>query len=194
MKFSGYCFYMNTNMYWDFQICISVPSRNRRQHFHIKLNANRYSLPERYLYMITMTSLQFSNIKSVGPLINETLRAWSCLGVYHDHARNVSLMNCKTFHFLKTLYFSIYFFIFHLVSIFFFKLILFYTPTKQQKSSDFLCFRGNKKRSMVWKLSISKQNRKLMWINYSDLRNFLGVTLRTVWERFCFAVKFLGKH
>ena len=118
----------------------------------------------------------------------------SCLGVYHDHARNVSLMNCKTFHFLKTLYFSIYFFIFHLVSIFFFKLILFYTPTKQQKSSDFLCFRGNKKRSMVWKLSISKQNRKLMWINYSDLRNFLGVTLRTVWERFCFAVKFLGKH
>ena len=25
VKFSGYCFYMNTNMYGDFQICISVP-------------------------------------------------------------------------------------------------------------------------------------------------------------------------
>ena len=24
-KFSGYCFYMNTNIYWDFEICISVP-------------------------------------------------------------------------------------------------------------------------------------------------------------------------
>ena len=24
-KFLGYCFYMNTNIYWDFQICISVP-------------------------------------------------------------------------------------------------------------------------------------------------------------------------
>ena len=24
-KFSGCCFYMNTNIYWDFQICISVP-------------------------------------------------------------------------------------------------------------------------------------------------------------------------
>ena len=24
-KFSGNCFYMNTNLYWDFQICISVP-------------------------------------------------------------------------------------------------------------------------------------------------------------------------
>ena len=24
-KFSGYCFYRNTNVYWDFQICISVP-------------------------------------------------------------------------------------------------------------------------------------------------------------------------
>ena len=26
-KFSGYCFYMNTNIYGDFQICISVPLR-----------------------------------------------------------------------------------------------------------------------------------------------------------------------
>ena len=25
VKFSGYCFYMNTNIYWYFQICISVP-------------------------------------------------------------------------------------------------------------------------------------------------------------------------
>ena len=25
MKFSGYCFYMNTNIKRDFQICISVP-------------------------------------------------------------------------------------------------------------------------------------------------------------------------
>ena len=25
VKFSGYCFYMNTNIYQDLQICISVP-------------------------------------------------------------------------------------------------------------------------------------------------------------------------
>ena len=25
MKFSGYCFYINTNLWGDFQICISVP-------------------------------------------------------------------------------------------------------------------------------------------------------------------------
>ena len=25
MEFSGYCFYINTNIYGDFQICISVP-------------------------------------------------------------------------------------------------------------------------------------------------------------------------
>ena len=24
-KFSGYCFYVHTKKYWDFQICISVP-------------------------------------------------------------------------------------------------------------------------------------------------------------------------
>ena len=28
MKFSGYCFCMNTNIYGDFNICISVPSSN----------------------------------------------------------------------------------------------------------------------------------------------------------------------
>ena len=26
-KFSGYCFYLNINIYGDFQICISVPLR-----------------------------------------------------------------------------------------------------------------------------------------------------------------------
>ena len=26
-KFSGYCFYVNTNIQWDFQICVSVPLR-----------------------------------------------------------------------------------------------------------------------------------------------------------------------
>ena len=25
MEFSGYCFYIDTNIYGDFQICISVP-------------------------------------------------------------------------------------------------------------------------------------------------------------------------
>ena len=28
-KFSGYCFYMNTNLYCDFQICISVPLKKK---------------------------------------------------------------------------------------------------------------------------------------------------------------------
>ena len=28
-KFSGYCFYMNANIYRDFQICISVPLINK---------------------------------------------------------------------------------------------------------------------------------------------------------------------
>ena len=30
MKLSGYCFHMNTNISGDFQICISVPSRNKK--------------------------------------------------------------------------------------------------------------------------------------------------------------------
>ena len=34
MKFSGYCFYMNTNLHGDFQICISVPLMSKsRCHF-----------------------------------------------------------------------------------------------------------------------------------------------------------------
>ena len=36
-KFSGYCFYMNLNIWWDFQICISVPLRE-------KCNRPKYNL------------------------------------------------------------------------------------------------------------------------------------------------------
>ena len=32
-KFSGYCFYMNRNIYGDFQICISVPLRCLSENF-----------------------------------------------------------------------------------------------------------------------------------------------------------------
>ena len=35
-KFSGYCLYMDTNIYWDFQICISVPLKNFHK-FHRKI-------------------------------------------------------------------------------------------------------------------------------------------------------------
>ena len=40
-KFSDYCFYMNTNIYGNFQICISVPLRNiyctfKKNYLHIK--------------------------------------------------------------------------------------------------------------------------------------------------------------
>ena len=28
-KFSGYYFYINSNIWWDFQICISVPLKNK---------------------------------------------------------------------------------------------------------------------------------------------------------------------
>ena len=39
VKFSGYCFYMNTNMLRDFKICISVPlSVASLQGFWIEVN------------------------------------------------------------------------------------------------------------------------------------------------------------
>ena len=33
-KFSGHCFYMNTNIQEDFQICISVPLKTKIIHYH----------------------------------------------------------------------------------------------------------------------------------------------------------------
>ena len=39
-KFLGYCFYMNTNIQVDFQICISVPSKNL-----VKKSSNRCYAP-----------------------------------------------------------------------------------------------------------------------------------------------------
>ena len=38
-KFSGYCFYMNTNIYGDFQICISVPLNFAVKQFAIRVPA-----------------------------------------------------------------------------------------------------------------------------------------------------------
>ena len=42
-KFSGYYFYMNTNIYGDFQICVSVPLRKKR----IKWQAKHLQLFQR---------------------------------------------------------------------------------------------------------------------------------------------------
>ena len=39
-KFSGYCFYMNTNMFKDFEICVSVPLKTKYQALK-KLDKNR---------------------------------------------------------------------------------------------------------------------------------------------------------
>ena len=35
-KFSGYCFYVNTNIYWDFETCISVPLNILRNSWEIR--------------------------------------------------------------------------------------------------------------------------------------------------------------
>ena len=41
-KFSGYCFYMNTNIYWDFQICIGVPLKKRLWHRCFPVNSAKF--------------------------------------------------------------------------------------------------------------------------------------------------------
>ena len=59
VKFSVYCFYLITNIYGGFQICISVPLNKRNQWVKIHLTLNSFEITEH--------SVQKSSI--LGPLL-----------------------------------------------------------------------------------------------------------------------------
>ena len=54
-KFSGYCFYLKANIYWDFEICISVPLK------WIMSNINNYKLIVPIILLIIYIHSFFNN-------------------------------------------------------------------------------------------------------------------------------------
>ena len=62
-KFSGYCFYMNKKIYWDFQICVSVPL--------ISNSEQTILLKRRSRELLLLGCINFEHFLSIPP---ETIR------------------------------------------------------------------------------------------------------------------------
>ena len=92
-KFSGYCFYINTNMELDFQICISVPLRWRhpittiRKYrrvisiFTIPCTSNKYAIYKNILFQRIGNTSDVSRAFlrkpfSAGDLVEAAKRTW----------------------------------------------------------------------------------------------------------------------
>ena len=59
-KFSGYCFYMNTNIQGDFKICISVALRTTDSHFRDQGEV-RHSISKLLKFDLVQTLNTFRN-------------------------------------------------------------------------------------------------------------------------------------